>query len=39
MSVEASFLTGANAAFVAELYDRYLANPSSVDPSWASFFQ
>ena len=38
MSVEASFLTGANAAFVAELYDRYLSNPSSVDPSWSKFF-
>ncbi len=33
-----SFLTGANADFIAELYERYLANPSSVDPSWANFF-
>jgi len=33
-----SFLTGANAPFIAELYGRYLENPSSVDPSWGSFF-
>lgn len=34
----ASFLTGGNATFVAELYGRYLENPSSVDPSWVAFF-
>jgi len=33
-----SFLTGANAPFIAELYGRYLENPGSVDPSWGSFF-
>ncbi|MBI3420414.1 MAG: 2-oxoglutarate dehydrogenase E1 component [Proteobacteria bacterium] len=33
-----SFLSGANADFLAELYERYLQNPSSVDPSWAAFF-
>jgi 2-oxoglutarate dehydrogenase E1 component len=33
-----SFLTGANATFIAELYARYLEDPNSVDPSWASFF-
>ncbi len=34
-----SFLSGANGAFLAELYAKYLENPSAVDPSWAQFFQ
>ena len=34
----ASFLTGGNATFVAELYGRFLDDPGSVDPSWISFF-
>ncbi len=34
-----SFLQGNNALFIAELYARYLADPSSIDPSWASFFR
>ena len=33
-----TFLTGTNAVFVAELYERFHANPGSVDPSWAAFF-
>ena len=33
-----SFLFGANATFIAELYERYLENPASVDSSWAGFF-
>ena len=33
-----SFLLGANAAFLADLYRRWLDNPASVDPSWAAFF-
>ncbi|MBT7267800.1 MAG: 2-oxoglutarate dehydrogenase E1 component, partial [Rhodospirillaceae bacterium] len=33
-----SIFTGANAAFIAELYDRYLADPNSVDQSWAAVF-
>ncbi len=33
-----SFLNGANAPYIAELYGRYIENPSSVDPGWASFF-
>lgn len=37
--MEASFLTGANAAFIAELYQRYLDDPSSVDPSWIGMFK
>lgn len=35
---EASFLTGANATYVSELYARFSENPGSVDPSWAAFF-
>src|SRR5512145_2896295 len=33
-----SFLLGANAGFLADLYQRYLADPGSVDPSWAKVF-
>ncbi len=33
-----SFLNGANATFVAELFSRFLENPGSVDHSWAEFF-
>ncbi len=34
----ASFLSGANAGFIADLYARYLDDPASVDPGWRSFF-
>ncbi|QLH41096.1 MAG: 2-oxoglutarate dehydrogenase E1 component [Defluviicoccus sp.] len=30
---------GANAPYISELYCRFVENPSSVDPSWASFFE
>ena len=33
-----SFLNGANAPFIAELYERWQANRSSVDESWQRFF-
>lgn len=33
-----TFLTGANALYVAELYARYLENPASVDRSWLDYF-
>lgn len=33
-----TFLTGANALYVAELYARYNDNPSQVDSSWADYF-
>jgi 2-oxoglutarate dehydrogenase E1 component len=33
-----SFLYGQNSAFIAELYARYLDDPSAVDPSWRQFF-
>jgi 2-oxoglutarate dehydrogenase E1 component len=35
---QTTFLNGANATFIAELYSRYLETPSSVDESWRSFF-
>ena len=34
-----SFLNAAHTGFIAELYDKYLINPDSVEPSWRSFFQ
>jgi 2-oxoglutarate dehydrogenase E1 component len=34
----ASFLTGANAGFIAELYTRYLEDPDAVDEGWRRFF-
>jgi 2-oxoglutarate dehydrogenase E1 component len=33
-----SFLSGANAPYIAELYARFLKNPTSVDQTWVSFF-
>ncbi|MFQ5955029.1 MAG: 2-oxoglutarate dehydrogenase E1 component [Kiloniellales bacterium] len=33
-----SFLYGTNEAFLAELYARYLDDPTSVDPGWREFF-
>src|SRR6185295_11008910 len=33
-----SFLNGTNAAFVEQMYAAWLANPSSVDQSWQSYF-
>ncbi|MEM6903953.1 MAG: thiamine pyrophosphate-dependent enzyme, partial [Pseudomonadota bacterium] len=33
-----SFLTGANADFIANIYQKFLADPQSVDDSWAEFF-
>ncbi|BBK34162.1 2-oxoglutarate dehydrogenase E1 component [Stella humosa] len=40
MSVhQSTFLSGANAPFIAELYERFLENPSSVEPSWVQFFR
>jgi 2-oxoglutarate dehydrogenase E1 component len=35
---ETSFLYGANAAFVEDLYARWATDPSAVEPSWAAFF-
>jgi 2-oxoglutarate dehydrogenase E1 component len=33
-----SFLDGANATYLAELYARYEQDPTSLDPEWQSFF-
>src|SRR3954470_16742554 len=38
MDILASAFNGANAAFLADLYARWAANPSSVDPSFADLF-
>ena len=34
-----SFLNAAHTSFFAELYDKYLISPDSVEPSWRAFFQ
>lgn len=34
-----SFLNAAHTAFFADLYEQYLQNPDSIEPSWRSFFQ
>ena len=34
-----SFLNAAHTAYFAELYDQYLVNPDSIEPSWRAFFQ
>ena len=33
-----AFLSGENAAYVAQIYRAYLADSAAVDPSWASYF-
>ena len=34
-----SFLNAAHTAYFAQLYDQYLQQPDSVEPSWRAFFQ
>ncbi|MGB0601842.1 MAG: 2-oxoglutarate dehydrogenase E1 subunit family protein, partial [Flavobacteriaceae bacterium] len=34
-----SFLNAAHTAHFAALYDQYLQQPDSVEPSWRAFFQ
>jgi len=34
-----SFLNAAHTEYFAQLYDQYLENPDSIEPSWRSFFQ
>ena len=34
-----SFLNAAHTGYFAQLYDRYLQAPDSVEPSWRAFFQ
>ena len=35
---QTAFLYGGNGAFIEDLYARYLADPSAIDPSWRSYF-
>src|SRR5688500_4558527 len=37
-SEQSSFLFAPNADFIAELHERYRADPASVDESWRAFF-
>ena len=34
-----SFLNAAHTAYFADLYEQYISNPDSVEPSWRAFFQ
>ncbi len=34
-----SFLNAAHTSFFAELYDKYVTGPDSIEPSWRAFFQ
>ena len=34
-----SFLNAAHTEFFSQIYDQYLVNPDSVEPSWRAFFQ
>ncbi|MBQ4913946.1 2-oxoglutarate dehydrogenase E1 component [Maribacter sp. MMG018] len=34
-----SFLNAVHTSYFSELYDRYLLNPDSIEPSWRAFFQ
>ncbi|MFV0566884.1 MAG: 2-oxoglutarate dehydrogenase E1 component [Flavobacteriaceae bacterium] len=34
-----SFLNAAHTSYFADLYDQYLQNPDTVEPSWRAFFQ
>ena len=34
-----SFLNAAHTGFIGDLYEQYLKNPDTVEPSWRSFFQ
>ncbi|MBV9243622.1 MAG: 2-oxoglutarate dehydrogenase E1 component, partial [Methylobacteriaceae bacterium] len=36
--LETSFLYGGNAAYIEDLYARYEADPTSIDPEWQAFF-
>ena len=34
-----SYLFGANAPFIEQLYESYLADPASVEPRWRDYFE
>ena len=36
--LESSYLSGANAPFIEELYESYLDNPAAVDEEWRAYF-
>ena len=36
---QSSHLSGGNAAFVEDLYERFLADPGQVDPAWRKYFE
>lgn len=36
---QTSFLDGANAYYIEQLYERYLSSPETVDPGWRDFFK
>lgn len=36
---DSSHIAGGNAAYVEEMYERYLRDPNSVDPQWCDFFE
>lgn len=38
MTQQATIMWGGNAAFIEELYEQYLQDPSSVDAEWRSYF-
>ena len=35
---QTSYLSGANMAYLEELYERYLSDASSVDSAWRAYF-
>ena len=35
---QSSFLYGSNAVFIEEIYQKYLQDPNSIDPSWQQYF-
>ena len=36
--LETSFISGENAAFIAQVYRQFLSDPNSVDASWRNYF-
>ena len=35
---DSSYLFGGNAPFIEDLYEKYLANPQSIDEQWREYF-
>ena len=38
-TLDLTFLNGANAHFLAELYSKFLENPAAVDEQWRGYFE